>query len=139
MALPAQLLSVQLCPHPTCHQPTAAAVPSPSRSSGECPRRAGPAETGYRLLPSSPLHQTTPCTSAGAGAPPGQETGLELQVRQGQGAQRVETYGKPNPSSLKHDLTSTKTAVKVRVETRNTLKYAAFITPNVDNFSCFAI
>lgn len=139
MALPAQLLFEQLCPHPTCHEPPAAAVPSPSRSSGECQRRAGAAEIGYRLLPSSPLHQTTPCTSAGAGAPPGQETGLELQVRREQGAQRVETYRKPNPSSLKRDLTCTKTAVKVRVEARNIPKYAPLIALNLDNFSCFAI
>lgn len=72
------------------------AIPSQSQSSGGFPRRAGAAGTGCSLLPSPPLHPTTPCTSAGAGAPPGQGTGLELQVRQEQGAQRLETYRKPN-------------------------------------------
>lgn len=112
------------------HIPLSPAVPSRSRSSGEFPRRAGAAGTGCKLLPSSPLHPTTPCTSAGAGAPPGQETGLELQVRREQGAQRLETYRKPNPSSVKCDLTCTKAAVKVRVEIRNTPKNAVFIAPN---------
>lgn len=86
--------------------PHTGAVPSPSRSAGESPRRAGAAVSGYTSLLSSPSRQTTPQTSGGAGAPPRLETGPELQVRPVQGAQMVKTYTKTQIET-QSDLTST--------------------------------